>query len=269
MRVRSIGADLTDEGLSMEQAIILAAGRGERLVDGLPYPKPLQRVNGVPLIERVLRGLERAGVERVGIVVGHLGETLQRALRAQRFELELRFVENDEFRKPNGTSLLKARALVTGPTFLLMSDHLWSADLLERVRAYPLAETEAVLGIDFKVADCFDLPDATKVAIRGDRVLQIGKELRRYDALDTGVFRITPAVIEALERVDGPSGCSLSQGIAELARTGRMRVVDVEDAAWVDIDTPAMLAHAETLLHVHGRALRPRGGTAAARLSAE
>ena len=43
----------------MEQAIILAAGRGERLVSGLPYPKPLQRVNGQPLIVRVLRGLER------------------------------------------------------------------------------------------------------------------------------------------------------------------------------------------------------------------
>ena len=65
----------------MEQAIILAAGRGERLVSGLPYPKPLQRVNGEPLIVRVLRGLERAGVEQVGIVVGHLGGVLERALR--------------------------------------------------------------------------------------------------------------------------------------------------------------------------------------------
>jgi choline kinase len=254
----------------MERAIILAAGRGERLVNGKPYPKPLKPVNGVPLIARVLHGLERAGIDQVTIVVGYLGETLKQGLREFRFELDLRFVENPEFHKPNGTSLLHAKAAVRGPTYLLMSDHLWSPDLIERVRRYPLADDEAVLGIDFKVDACFDLDDATKVAIRGDRVEQIGKELTHYDALDTGVFRITPAVIEALERVDGPQGCSLSQGIGELARAGRMRVVDVEDAAWIDVDTPAALAHAEQLLRRFGRTLRARARPAAAsRMSAE
>jgi choline kinase len=254
----------------MERAIILAAGRGERLVNGKPYPKPLKLVNGVPLIVRVLRGLEQARVDEVGIVVGHLGDVLKRGLEQYRFDLDLRFVENPEFHKPNGTSLLKAKDLVTGPTFLLMSDHLWSPELIQHVRRYPLAEDHAVLGIDFKIDACVDLDDATKVAIRGDRVERIGKDLRHYDALDTGVFRITPAVVEALERVDSAAGCSLSQGMAELARTGRMRVVDVEDAAWIDVDTPVALAHAESLLRRYGRALRPSSRSrVAARLSAE
>jgi choline kinase len=241
----------------MERAIILAAGRGERLVNGKPYPKPLKPVNGVPLIVRVLRSLEQARIEEVAIVVGHLGDVLIEALREERFNLELRFVRNDEVHKPNGTSLLKAKAFVTEPTFLMMSDHLWSPDLLQRVRRFALASDEAVLGVDFKIADCFDIDDATKVALRGDRITRIGKELPHYDALDTGMFRITPAVIEALERVEGPNGCSLSQGMAELALSGRMRVVDVEDAAWVDVDTPAALAHAERLLRRYGPTLRP------------
>jgi choline kinase len=254
----------------MERAIILAAGRGERLVNGKPYPKPLQAINGVPLIVRVLRGLEQAGIEEVGIVLGYLGDVLKEGLSPYRFELDLRFVENPEFHKPNGTSLLAAKELVKGRTYLLMSDHLWSPELIARVRRYPLADDQAVLGIDFKIADCIDLDDATKVAIRGDRIERIGKELPTYDALDTGVFRITPAVIEALERVDGPDGCSLSQGMAALAETGRMRVVDVEDAAWVDVDTPLALEHAERLLRRHGRALRPSTRSrVAARLSAE
>lgn len=241
----------------MERAIILAAGKGERLVSGRPYPKPLCPVNGVPLIVRVLRGLEAAKVEEVGIVVGYLADTLVEALRGYRFELDLRFVSNPDYDKPNGSSLLEAKALVTGPTFLLMSDHLWSTDLVQRVRRFPLAADEAVLGVDFKIAECCDLDDATKVALRGDRVERIAKDLPRYDALDTGVFRITPAVIEALERVDGPQGCSLSQGMAALARDGRMRVVDVEDATWVDVDTPLALAHAERLLRRHGSGLKP------------
>jgi choline kinase len=199
-----------------------------------------------------------------------LGSVLKAGLAEQRFNMELRFAENDEVHKPNGTSLLKAKEFVTGSTYLLMSDHLWSPDLIHRIRRYPLADNEAVLGIDFKIGECVDLDDATKVAIRGDRVERIGKELPQYDALDTGVFRITPAVIEALERVDGPEGCSLSQGMAALAAEGRMRVVDVEDAAWVDVDTPMALAHAERLLRRYGQALRaPTQDRVAARLSAE
>jgi choline kinase len=241
----------------MDRAIILAAGRGERLVNGKPYPKPLELVNGVPLIVRVLRSLKLSGVDDVTVVVGHLGDVLIAALGEYSLDLELRFVENDEVHKPNGTSLLKAKDWVTGPTFLLMSDHLWSPELLQHVRRFPLGHDEVVLGVDFKISDCFDIDDATKVALRGDRVARIGKELQRYDALDTGLFRITPAVIDALEQVNGPNGCSLSQGMFELARHGRMRTVDVEDATWVDVDTPAALAHAEKLLRRFGNSLRP------------
>lgn len=239
------------------RAIILAAGRGERLVNGQGYPKPLQPVRGVPLIVRVLRGLERAGVSDVAIVTGYLGDKLVAGVDAYRFELALHYVHNDAWHKPNGTSLLCARDFVEGPTWLLMSDHLWSPGLLRAVGRARLAADEAVLGIDFDIASCFDLDDATKVAIRGDRVSAIGKELPRYDALDTGVFRITPALIEALARVDGPDGCSLSQGVAALAREGRMRVVDVEGATWIDVDTPQALERAESLLRRYGPELRP------------
>jgi hypothetical protein len=33
--------------------------------------------------------------------------------------------------------------------------------------------------------------------------------------------------------------------------------VDIEGAAWVDVDTPAALAHAEKLLRRFGNSLRP------------
>jgi 1L-myo-inositol 1-phosphate cytidylyltransferase len=241
----------------MSRAIILAAGLGERLVRGKPYPKPLQSVRGLPLIVRVLRSLELSGVDEVGIVVGHLGDVLVSALESLPLDLDLRFFWNREFRKPNGTSLLAAKEFVDRPTFLLMSDHLWSPELIDRVRSYPLQSDEAVLGVDFKIEDCCDLDDATKVRLQGDRIVAISKELSDYHALDTGVFRITPAVIEALERVDGPDGCSLSQGIGQLAAQGKMRAVDVGSAAWVDVDTPLAHAHATQLLRRYGPALRP------------
>jgi choline kinase len=150
-----------------------------------------------------------------------------------------------------------------------MADHLWSPELLRAVRRFPLASDEVVLGVDFNVERCPDLEDATKVEIAGDRVLSIGKQLARYQALDTGMFRITPAVIEALERVEGPEGCSLSEGMGELAREGRMRVADVEDAMWIDVDTPMTHAFAQRLLRRYGQALRPMPGRARTGVAAE
>ncbi len=234
--------------LGRDRAIILAAGLGSRLADGREVPKPLRKVAGVPLIVRIIRALEEGGVREIGIVIGHLGDELKSNLFEYEHRAKLSFLPNDEYEKPNGTSVLKARDFVKGPTLLLMSDHLWSPRLLSSVVSYPLAEQESVLGVDYRIDTCFDLEDATKVQVRGDRITRIGKDLDDYDALDTGVFVITPALIEALDAVNGPDGCSLSQGVAALAAEGRMKAADVGDANWIDVDTPEAHAEAERLI---------------------
>lgn len=236
----------------MSRAIILAAGLGTRLADGRELPKPLRQVAGVPLIVRVIRALAEGGVGEVGVVVGHLGEMLVDRLSAEDLGLTLSFIQNDEFRKPNGTSLLKAAGFVTGPTYVLMSDHLWAPSLLGAVESFPLASDEAVLGVDTRIETCFDLDDATKVQVEGDRITRIGKELENYNALDTGVFRITPAFIEALQDAEGPDGCTLSEGVTKMIALGKMRAANVGDATWIDVDTPEAHAEAERLIAAYG-----------------
>lgn len=249
----------------MTRALILAAGKGSRLVQGRPYPKPLEEVEGVPLIVRVLGSLARAGIDEVGIVIGHLGEVLRSELEARTdIEAELSFFWNDEVEKPNGTSLLKAAEFVQGPTYLLMSDHLWAPSLVRKVSRFPLAHDESVLAVDRDVPGCFDLPDATKVRVKGDRVVEIGKELPSYDCLDTGVFRITPALVQALRDAETVDGCSLSQGVGTLAAQGKMRVVDVTGSSWIDVDTPDAHAEAERRIRRYGDDLTPTLPAAAA-----
>jgi 1L-myo-inositol 1-phosphate cytidylyltransferase len=244
----------------MKRAIILAAGKGERLVSGLSFPKPAKRVGGVPLIVRVIRNLELAGVDEVVVIVGYMSDVLRRLLGRYRFDLDIRFVQNDEFDKPNGTSLLKARAFVEGPTFVLMSDHLWAPELILPIDAYELASDEAVLGIDFDIPRCVDIPDATKVFLEGERIVRISKELPEYHALDTGVFKVTEALMEELARADGPNGCSLSAGVQALAARGAMKAVSVGAAMWVDVDTPMAHAFAEQAVARFGDRLAPVAG---------
>ncbi len=233
------------------RAIILAAGMGSRLGEGLP--KPLRSVAGVPLLVRVLRTLASEGIEEAVIVTGYASERVQSALVAADLDLRLRFVENPRYEAKNGVSLLAASDLVDRECILAMADHLVSSALVRRLLDAELPEGCCALGVDFDVPRCFDLDDATKVRLCGRTIVDIGKELDGYDALDTGVFRIGPALLRELAVLEAMTGdCSLSDGVRALAGQGAFFGVDVGRARWIDVDTPEALERAEAMLRVFG-----------------
>src|SRR5690606_33531745 len=126
----------------VQRAIVLAAGTGSRLRFGGGAPKPLREVGGTPLLVRVLRSLERAGIREAVVVVGFEGESIRRRLlREKGLNLQLRFVRNEDYERQNGVSLLAAADYVDRPCILTMSDHLYSPELVRRVmEAAPIGD---------------------------------------------------------------------------------------------------------------------------------
>jgi histidinol-phosphate aminotransferase len=239
------------------RAVVLAAGTGSRLVDGAHTPKPLRPVLGVPLLVRVLRTLQSVGIREAVVVTGHEGDAVRRALVSEpSLGLELTFVENERFTAKNGISLLQAASLVDRECVLTMADHLYSPELVRRLLSVDLPADACALGVDYDVPRCFDIDDATKVRVASGLIADIGKELPSYDAIDTGVFRIGPALIRELALLDEKHGdCSLSDGVRALAARGQFFACDVGDVRWIDVDTPAALERAEAMLRVFGDAL--------------
>ena len=88
-------------------ALIVAAGYGSRLRAVSPS-KPLTLVQGVPLIERVLRAALDGGVTDVTVVTGHEGERLERhlAVVAATLDVPLRCVRTSDWSLANGHSVL-------------------------------------------------------------------------------------------------------------------------------------------------------------------
>lgn len=240
----------------VDTAVVLAAGNGRRLHDipGDPPSKPLTRVGGMPLIVRTLAQLKRAGVGKAVVVVGYRANEVKAALNGDpRLEgLKIVFADNPDWKKSNGVSVLAAAPHIDGEFLVLMSDHVFDKTLLKGILgedARPDAGG-AVLAVDTKISEIFDLPDCTlvKTDSRG-RIVDIGKEITDYNVADTGVFRCTSGLLTALQSVlDEKGDCSLSEGVRLLGDQGVMRTHDVGDAWWQDVDTPGALKHAEDLL---------------------
>ncbi len=238
---------------NIHQCVILAAGNGSRLVSrSAGKPKPLVEVRGVPLLEHVMLAAQEAGVTKFTIVIGYCGEAIRRWIAKRKFAgISITFVENTEYHKDNGISLLKARAEVRGPFLLLMSDHIFEAATAKALLQQPLDKGEVILAVDPNIDSVFDLDNTTKIKRNGDRIVAIGKNLVDYDAFDTGMFLCSPKVFDALESAKNNGNCSLSDGMRRLGEAEKFRAFDIGDAAWQDVDTPEALAFATTIFDQH------------------
>ncbi len=227
-------------GTAGPTGIILAAGAGSRLRDVAPS-KPLVEVGGRPLVLHAIRSMQAAGVAEVVVVVGWQGERIRAALDGVPGRITL--VNNPLWAEtPNGVSLLQAKEYVRPGSLLMMADHLLSAALMERLlagAARPLA-----LAVDRQLGHPWvDEADVTRVRTENGAIRAIGKQLAVYDCYDTGLFRIGPELVSALESLPSPG---LSEGVSILARRGQAQAVDIGGAPWLDVDDARALAIART-----------------------
>ena len=115
------------------QAIILAAGMGRRLGE-LTHDntKCMVKVNGVSIIDRLLRQLAQQQLKRIIIVVGYKGEELKSYIGQRYQELNIVFAENPVYDKTNNIyslALVKDK-LQEDDTLLIESDLVLSDRLI-------------------------------------------------------------------------------------------------------------------------------------------
>ena len=239
----------------LKHAVILAAGFGSRLAAGGDNtPKPLRRVAGQSLIRRNLGMLKRAGIEEVVVVVGFRGDLIQDALAGDPLlnDINVRFAENRAYDKANGVSVLTAQPHIQGrsPYLLLMADHVFEQTIFDRMARLTPPKEGAILGIDRKINQVFDLDDATKVVTENNRIISIGKMIPEYNAVDVGMFTCSAGLFDALDqaRERNHGDCSLSDGVSVLCDRDDMFTHDIGFAFWQDVDTDDTLRHAESVL---------------------
>jgi 1L-myo-inositol 1-phosphate cytidylyltransferase len=256
---------------AISEAVILMAGEGSRLRQGFrlrrgyggqaggqarlrgsdkTFLKPFVPVLSRPLISYTLDALIRAGIKTVHFVIGYESKRMTAQVKQLISSgLSASFIENRDWQKQNGISLLVAAGHVGAPFLLTMSDHLFDNTIVDRLMES--ADSDSLnIAVDRKLGSIFDLEDAMKIQTRGDRVIGIGKDLADYDAIDIGLFVCPGEIFGYLERAkssrpEGFRDCSLADGIRLMAGDDKVRAIDIGGAWWQDVDTPQMLQHAE------------------------
>ena len=222
------------------------AGTGSRLRGSADtIAKPLIPIAGRPLISYAIDSFDKVGVKILHAVVGPNGDELAAAV-APLLPSHMQFqpISNPNWQKQNGVSLLTAAGKVTPPFFLAMGDHLFESAILDGlVERADLSRLN--LAIDKKIASIFDLDDAMKVQTQGNLITAIGKKLKSYNAIDTGIFLCPEIIFDYLRRALKNDDCSLADGVRLMAEDGNALAIDIGEAWWQGVDTPEMLARAE------------------------
>ena len=227
----------------VDKGIILAAGAGERLGSlTISCPKVLLPVKDeMPLIMYPIEALVSAGIREIAIVVGYLGDKVTKALGSgARFGVNLQYITNPHYLGGSAISLYQARDWAQGkPIVLCMGDHLINEELVRRLlNRQSFSET---LCIDYTPAQYHEVAEATKVTVaHGGCIKDIGKELVRWDALDTGVFMVTEKFFQAVQELiqHFGIGVEITDVVRFLINQGHcFHTCDVSGCFWVDVDT--------------------------------
>jgi CDP-L-myo-inositol myo-inositolphosphotransferase len=105
-----------------------------------------------------------------------------------------------------------------------------------------------VLSVDKRPKEYIEVEEATKVRLKDDLLMDIGKALKDYDAVDCGLLLCTPSIFDAIQRSIEEGNETLSGGVKNLIKEGKARAFDVGDSFWIDVDTEQDLKAAEKVL---------------------
>jgi choline kinase/phosphatidylglycerophosphate synthase len=215
--------------------VVLAAGRSERLggVTG-GGSKALLRLGGLSLVERAVRSLLAAGLERVLVVVGHDAGPVA-AVVGRLGRGGVRAVYADRWRDGNGASLTAVEGGVAGEGLfaLLTADHVFAEGALDRLLA---AAAPAVL-VD-PAPDRAAWQEGCKVRVVDGAVVAFGKHLDE-PAIDCGAFLLPPEVFGCQRQAAAEGDHTLAGAVTRLARARPLRAVPLPAGCWwQDVDTP-------------------------------
>jgi dTDP-glucose pyrophosphorylase len=187
--------DIVGGGELPNHAVIMAGGRGERLRPITEHlPKPMIKVAGRPILERLVLHLVGCGITHVYLSVNYLAEVIERHFGdGSRFGCQY-LHENDQLGTGGALSLLPKAP--SEPLLVLNGDLVTQVDFSRMLAFHTASQSVATIGyrpyshqIPF---GCIELRDNTVVSIQEKPILE--------RCVSAGVYVLSPSTLELVPR---------------------------------------------------------------------
>jgi len=213
------------------KAMILAAGRGERLRPLTDHtPKPLLRVGGKALIGYHIEALRAAGFRELVINLGHLGGQIRTTLGdGHQFGVTIAYSQEPEGALETGGGIFHALPLLGGDPFVVVNGDIWTDYRFARLAVEPRGWGHLVL-----VDNPAHHPNGD-FALRGGQVRDTGKHRLTFSGISIlrpelwagrspGRFPLAPLLRQAVVegRISGEHYRGVWQDIGTLERLRRL-----------------------------------------------
>jgi NDP-sugar pyrophosphorylase family protein len=234
----------TIDFMAIEQAVILAGGLGTRMRPMTEQvPKPMLPVNGKPFLYHQLRLVESRGFRRVLLLVGYLGEQIERYFDSEAGALLEVGISYSYESSPLGTggALRNAAAKLDAAFVVLNGDTYLDVEY-------------AKFCADFERSDCAGMTvaykqndDAAGLKLKNNLAVREDGLVTRYSKqdpagcthVDAGATAFRKSVLSAIP--DGPK-CSLEEEIFPALIAEEQLKAWATDTRFIDMGSPTGLA---------------------------
>jgi NDP-sugar pyrophosphorylase family protein len=224
---------------------ILAGGLATRLRPVTQtIPKALLPVAGKPFIDHQLDLLRRAGIRRVVLCLGHLGEQVQAYLdQSPPGDLHIAYSFDGDRLLGTGGAIHRALPMLGEVFWIMYGDSYMPIDYPAVLAAFSASPDALALMTVIHNADRWD---KSNVVWRDGRLVRYDKRNRAPDMthIDYGVALLRRV---AALRIPADRPSDLADLYAELSAEGKMIGYEVADRFY-EIGTPASLAEADAFL---------------------
>jgi choline kinase len=235
------------------KAIILAAGKGQRLGDiTKDLPKPLLEINDKTLIGYAIDFVKNIGIQDIVVVAGYHFEQMKN--KVKEIDDKIKVTNNPDFNFQNLVSLSKGLEYIKSENLLVCNaDYIFKKTSAEAVKK-KLSDISVFCSYDLSGDD----EDVMKVKVskNGD-LIQMSKQLMDFGAIFTGICFFESKHIPELKKItkeilenNDKNITTVENIFNEFVKRGfQIKAVDIGKADWFEIDTPEELAVARKALN--------------------
>jgi NDP-sugar pyrophosphorylase family protein len=224
---------------SLPPVVIQAGGKGERMrAGGDPTPKVLIRVQGMPLLERLLRHISAEGARQIYIITGHASEQVEAHVAGVRDltdGTELRVIR--EAAPRGNVGALSELAGIDSPILFTFGDLITNLSFRTLYRIHRERRAAITAASHFERHRL----QLGHLITEGDRVIDYREKPEYEFLICSGIMAVEPQVLSLLPK-EGAVG--MNRLVMLAVESGLPVTHWTHNADWIDVNTPELLSSA-------------------------